>query len=157
VGIRGMSDLLATQDNPLKTTGQTLWIETDAIVVKYGVLYYGFLGTKRIPVKNIKTISWRDLGSVIGGFLEFTVLGESAPSPFASPNVQHQNRFIYNATDIDRWFALKEWIEINMELETSGKSESAADEIRKLADLLKDGLISPDEFEVQKSKVFKRI
>jgi len=146
---------LPTEDRPLKTTGQTVWIDGDALVIKYSVLYYGFLGQKRVPIDNIKTVSWREPGSFLGGFLEVSILGEAPPSSHASPNVQHQNRFIYDRRQIELWRALKGHLERSSAAHVPVVAASAADEIRKLGDLLRDGLLTEEEFEAQKAKLLR--
>lgn len=153
-----MSDIqLPTEGNPLKTTGQTVWINAQSLVIKYGVMYYGFLGTKSVPVRNIKTVTWQDPGAIIGGFLEISVLGEMPPSPLASPNVQHQNRFRYPAQEIERWRALRDWIQENITTEGNGSAAtSVADEFTKLFELREKGIITPEEFDVQKAKLLKQ-
>lgn len=151
-----MSDSLGlpTEMDPLKTSGQTVWIESGCLVVKYSAWNYGFIGQKSIPVRNIATVNWRDTGEVLGGFIEISVLGEAPPSPFASPNVQRQNLFRYPAKDIEKWRNLKNWIEANR-LEASASSSSVADELQKLGKLLNDGLLSQAEFDALKSKHMK--
>jgi hypothetical protein len=147
---------LPSSDRPFKTTGQTVWIDGDALVVKYSALYYGFLGQKRIPLENIKTVSWRDPGSLVAGFLEISVLGEAPPNPFASANVRHQNRFMFNRADIQLWRTLKSHLEQRASPSRAPEVSSTADEIRKLAELLKEGLLTRDEYEAQKGKLLER-
>ena len=146
-------EALPTQDRPLKTTGQTVWLDGDALIIKYSILYYGFLGQKRVPLQNIKTVSWREPGSVLGGFLEISILGETPPNAFASPNVQHQNRFIYKTKEVELWRGLKSWIESKISERNGVAPPSAADEIRKLGELLRDGLLTQAEFDAQKAKL----
>jgi hypothetical protein len=144
---------LPTQDQPFKTVGQTVWVDGDSLVIKYGIMYYGFLGQKRVPVQNIKTVSWKEPGTLTTGFMEIAVLGEPTPSPFASPNVQHQNRFIYDRKDVERWRTLKSWIEGQIGGHETSAPASTADELRKLADLYKEGLLTDAEFEAHKAKL----
>ncbi len=146
-------DRMPTEEYPLKTVGQTVWIDRDSLVIKYRVLYYGFLGQKQVPVQNIKTVSWREPSSMLAGFLEISILGETPPSAYASPNVQHQNRFIYDRKDLERWRALKGWIESQISLRNGGSGSSVADELQKLGDLLRDGLLTQAEFDAQKAKL----
>ncbi|QTH21722.1 SHOCT domain-containing protein [Rhizorhabdus wittichii] len=141
--------------SPLKTSGITIWTEGDVLVLKYGVLYYGFLGTKRVPAANITALNWREPGDWLAGFLEISILGEQPPSPMASPNVQNQNRLKYERADQPKFVALKEWIEARMAKPQGGQpaASSIADELGKLAALLRDGVITQDEFDQQKAKL----
>jgi hypothetical protein len=138
----------------LKGQATTVWIEGETLVIKYAVWAFGFLGEKRVPVQNIKTISWREPGGWIAGFLEISILGAPAPSPFANANVQRQNRLQYEKDDVAKWRALKEWIESKMSEQAQPQATiSVADELSKLADLLEKGLITREEFETQKAKL----
>jgi hypothetical protein len=142
-------------NNPIKGRGFTVWTEADDILIKYGVLYYGFLGTKRVPVANITTINWKDPGSWTVGFLELNILGEAPPSPMASPNVQNQNKLSFETSEHERFAALRDWIQSKMGKSgnNNSPSTSAADEIAKLAGLMADGDITQDEFAAQKAKL----
>lgn len=147
-------NLLPTLENPLKTIGQKVWIEGRSLICKYAILYYGFLGEKRTPVENITTVSWKEPDSVLAGFMEIDIFGERPPHPSASPNVQHQNRFIYDTKDLEQWRALKDWIEQNCRGSNSDDGQSSvADELGKLAKLLDAGLLTREEFEAQKAKL----
>jgi hypothetical protein len=143
------------QGSPLKGRGFTVWTEGNDILIKYGVMYYGFLGTKRVPVSNITTINWKDSGSWTVGFLELNILGEAPPSPMASPNVQNQNRLSFERGEMDQFAALRDWIKNKMgkaSAPTAGVA-SIADEIAKLAALLDQGVITQSEFDAQKTKL----
>jgi hypothetical protein len=143
------------QGNPLKGRGFTVWIEGEDILIKYGVMYYGFLGTKRVPVSNITTMNWKEPGSWTVGFLELNILGEAPPSPMASPNVQNQNRLSFENSESERFVALRDWIQSKMgKANTQAQaSVSVADEIAKFAALLDQGLITQAEFDAQKAKL----
>lgn len=132
--------------------GVTVWVEGEAVMIKYSVLYYGFLGTKRVPVSNITAVNWKEPGSWTVGFLELSILGEKAAPAYASPNVQNQNRLSFENAELPKFAALRDWIQ-----ERIGKSgtpvSSAADELTKLAALLREGLITQQEFDSQKAKL----
>ena len=136
----------------LKGGGVMVWIEDDAVMIKYSVLYYGFLGTKRIPVSNITAVNWKDPGSWTVGFLELSILGEKPVSPHASPNVQNQNRITFETPWLPKFMALRDWIQERIG-RPSSPSPSTADELAKLAGLLKDGYLTQEEFDSQKAKL----
>jgi hypothetical protein len=89
----------------------------------------------------------------MAGFLEISILGESPPSPFASANVQNQNRFIYDRKDIERWRALKSWIERSVAGGRAAATGSTPDELTKLAGLYREGFLTEEEFNAQKAKL----
>jgi hypothetical protein len=132
--------------------GITVWIEGDALMMKYSVLYYGFLGTKRVPVSNIAAVNWKDPGDWTVGFLELKIMGEQAPPSYSSPNVQNQNRISFERDALPKFAALRDWIQAPMG-KSGSSAPSVADEISKLADLLKEGHITQAEFDAQKAKL----
>jgi hypothetical protein len=136
----------------LQGRGTTIWVDGDALMIKYSVLYYGFLGTKRVPISSISAVHWKEPGSWTIGFLELVIVGEHI-SPFANHNVQKQNRLDFEKDALPQFEQLRNWIQERLGLGASQPSISAADEIRKLADLLKDGLITQEEFDAQKAKL----
>ncbi|MDO7833684.1 SHOCT domain-containing protein [Sphingobium sp. HBC34] len=140
---------------PLNCTGITIWTEGEILIVKYSVWYYGFLGTKRVPVSKITSVNWKEPGEWLAGFLEISILGEQPPSPHASPNVQHQNRFQFGSADRAEFAALRDWIEERRAAgeSTESRPSSVADEIAKLGKLVEQGLLTPDEFQAHKSKL----
>jgi hypothetical protein len=115
-------------------------------------MFYGFLGTKRVPVSNITAINWKDPGDWTVGFLEISIFGERAPPPHASPNVQNQNRLSFERSEAGKFAELRDWIQEHMG-KLQRQSSSVADELSKLAGLLKDGLLTQDEFDAQKAKL----
>lgn len=136
----------------LRGGGVTVWIEGDAVMIKYSVLYYGFLGTKRVPVSNITAVNWKDPGTWTVGFLELSILGEKPAPAHASPNVQNQNRLTFEGPELPKFMALRDWIQARIGRSPSSPT-STADEIAKLAALLKDDYITREEFDAQKAKL----
>jgi len=141
--------------HPLKAGGITIWTEGDVLLLKYSAWYYGFLGTKRVPRSNITSVSWKEPGDWLAGFMVLDILGERPPSPHASPNVQNQNRLQYERVDRDKFAALRDWIEAGRENKSdqAPASPSVADEIAKLGKLREQGLLTDEEFTAQKAKL----
>jgi hypothetical protein len=141
--------------HPLKAGGITIWTEGEVLLLKYSVWFYGFLGTKRVPRSNITSVTWKEPGDWLAGFLELDILGERPPSPQASPNVQNQNRLQYDRADRDKFAELREWIEAGRTLrsDTAAATPSVADEIAKLGQLREQGLLTDEEFSAQKAKL----
>jgi hypothetical protein len=143
------------ENNPLKGRGLTIWTEGEDLLIKYGVLYYGFLGTKRVPVANITTINWKEPGSWTVGFLELNILGEAPPSSMASPNVQNQNRLSFEKSEHAQFAELRDWIQSKMGKGSNASQTgvSVAEELTKLAALMEQGLLTQEEFDTQKAKL----
>ncbi|MEP9359087.1 SHOCT domain-containing protein [Sphingomonas sp. KR3-1] len=140
---------------PLKAGGITIWTEGDLLVLKYSAWFYGFLGTKRVPRANITSVSWKEPGDWVAGFMVLDILGEQRPSPHASPNVQNQNRLQYDRADRDKFAELRDWIEAGRTSKADPPSVglSVADEIAKLGALRQQGLLTDEEFSAQKAKL----
>ena len=143
------------ETNPLKAGGITIWTDGDVLILKYSVWLYGFLGSKRVPKSNITSVTWKEPGDWLAGFLELDILGERPPAPHASPNVQNQNRLQYDRADRDKFAALRDWIEAGRtnRSDQAPASLSVGDEIAKLGKLLEQGLLTEEEFSAQKTKL----
>ncbi|MCW2387125.1 hypothetical protein M2333_000171 [Sphingobium sp. B11D3B] len=61
--------------HPLKAGGITIWTEGEVLLLKYSVWFYGFLGTKRVPRSNITSVTWKEPGDWLAGFLELDIFG----------------------------------------------------------------------------------
>lgn len=72
-------------------------------------------GEKRIPVKNITAVQWKEPGAVIVGFIEFTVPGgNEARSRFGNQSVSasdNENAVIIRRKHADAFRALRVAIE----------------------------------------------
>lgn len=146
------------EEQPLKAGGITIWTEGEVLILKYSAWLYGFLGTKRVPRSNITSVSWKEPGDWVAGFMVLDILGEQRPSPHASPNVQNQNRLQYDRADRDKFAGLRDWIEARRasKVAHSPTSLSVADEIAKLGALRQQGLLTDEEFSTQKTKLLGR-
>jgi hypothetical protein len=146
--------IMLADGEKLKGQSTTVWIEGDTLVIKYAVWAYGFLGEKRVPVENIKAVSWKEPGTFIAGFLEISILGEAPPSPFANANVQRQNRLQYEKQDVEKWRDLRDWIEANRTAQRAATAPASnAEQLGKLGELLEKGLLTREEFESEKAKL----
>lgn len=78
---------------PLKAGGITIWTEGDVLLLKYSAWFYGFLGTKRVPRSNITSVSWKEPGDWLAGFMVLDILGEKPPHHMPAPTCKTRTAF----------------------------------------------------------------
>jgi len=124
-----------------------------------GVLMAGG-AEQTIRVRDIRAVEFKNAGSVINGYIQFST-GSSAKSGGGGilavvdagdePNTVH---FAKKAQD--DFDTLKDKVEEMMDsLDNQGSvtAPTSADELKKYGDLLKEGLISQEEFDQKKKEI----
>lgn len=134
----------------LKAKFNSVLVEDDAITISYRALYFGFKGDKRIPYANITSVQFREPGSWIAGYLQFTIKGAME---WHGPVAQDENAIVFDAP-ADEFRELRDFIQIKMAVAQGGPAApSLADELAKLAVLRDQGILTEDEFATQKAKL----
>src|SRR3546814_7305427 len=59
----------------LKGQTKSITVHDDAVTIAYRALYHGFKGDKRIPLSSITAIQFREPGSWIAGYIQFSIRG----------------------------------------------------------------------------------
>src|SRR3546814_7396613 len=59
----------------LKGQTKSITVHDDAVTTAYRALYHGFKGDKRIPLSSITAIQFREPGSWIAGYIQFSIRG----------------------------------------------------------------------------------
>lgn len=150
------------------TTGQIMNVYEDRVeLTQEGVLGFltqGLQGTKTYFFKDITTIQFKNCGWT-SGFFEFTFPGGHDGRGGSLTGITNDNRFIFGAPTIGRAKEIaKEMEKVNEYLQkqlSESKKEhsqnvngiSVADEILKLKNLMDEGIISEDEFQVKKKQL----
>ena len=127
-----------------------------------GFMNHGLKGTKSIPLHSITAIQFKEAGLVTLGYLQFTISGgnESRGGMFAA--AQDENSFTFNRTEGNNEQAkqIKAFLETKMrELHAPQhqaptiSSASIADELRKLAELKAQGVLTEPEFQAAKQRL----
>ena len=126
-----------------------------------GFMNKGLKGTKTIPFSSISAIQFKEAGAVFSGYLQFTIPGGNESKGGVFSAASDENTFMFaekknNALAIQ----IKEYIETKVqELHSrrntqSQSATSLSDEIQKLASLRDSGVLSDQEFQTAKSRLF---
>jgi hypothetical protein len=144
------------------TNGQLEIDDSFVIITRHGaraVLNHGLKGEKRIPLASVSGIQFKKAG-LTAGYLQLTVPGgnESRGGVFAAGN--DENTVQFNARQQKDFEVARSHIESAMRAAsaprvTSSPAASPADELAKLAALLKDGLLTQDEFDGAKARLLR--
>ncbi|EDY46094.2 DUF4429 domain-containing protein [Streptomyces sp. SPB074] len=119
-------------------------------------------GEKRIPLSQISAIQWKRPGPLVNGFIQFTVPGGvEARSSFGSQTSsasRDENSVTFDKKRIPEFEALREAVEgaiaaLRQPAPQAQPTLSPADELAKLGALLRDGLLTREEFDAQKARL----
>lgn len=119
----------------------------------------GKKGVKEIPIKNITSIQFKKPGFT-NGYIEFTFSGgKETKGKGTFGAVENENAMVFTSKHLKDFIKAKELIEqYRAELEAAPTKEqnataSVAEQIRELAKLRDEGILSDDEFEAAKKKL----
>ena len=117
-----------------------------------GFLTQGLKGRKEIYHRNITSIQIKKPG-LTAGYIQFSLPGgvESRGGVFSAGTDENTVSF-RGGENYDKALKIKEYVEKSME-HFDKPVESGADELEKMFDLMKRGIISQEEFEQKKKKI----
>lgn len=126
-----------------------------------GFLGRGLKGTKTLPFHSISAIQFKEAGAITSGYLQFTLAGgnESRGGLFAAANDENTFMFARDATSNDEARKIKAYIEQRVQETRAPKQTAApaasniADELKKLADLKAQGILTDEEFQTAKQRL----
>lgn len=147
----------------LKGYNGQLYVYSDKIEIKrkgfFAFVNQGLKGTKTIPIKEIKSIQVKPAG-LMQGYIQFGILGglESTKAIQAAKTDENSVTFA-NRKDNQTAINIKKYLE-NIMLNKSEKSSSTivtsvseADELRKFKELLDEGIITQEEFNIKRKQL----
>jgi hypothetical protein len=125
-----------------------------------GVLTKGLKGTKTIPFFSISAIQFKNAGFT-SGYIQFTIPGGNESRGGVFDAAGDENTFMFSNNGMNNQIAeiIKNYIESRIQELRSPKpvispnSGGIADEIKKLADLKAQGVLSDSEFQAAKAKL----
>jgi hypothetical protein len=122
-----------------------------------GFLNKGLKGTKTIPFHSITAIQHKKAGFT-SGYLQFTMPGGNESRGGVLSAASDENTFMYSQKSDNALIEqIKEFIEGRVNALRAGQgprsSGSVADELSKLADLHRQGILSVDEFAQAKKRL----
>ena len=143
-----MQDLLQVYDDYLAITPKGV----------LGFLNKGLKGTKEIPFRSIVAVQYRPGGLVVSGYLQFTIAGGNESKGGVLSATQDENTFMFVKAVNAQAQAIKDFIDgkiaaLHAPRNPTGGSASLADQLSKLAELKRDGVLSDEEFAAAKAKL----
>lgn len=158
-----MTDLYAKGDmGELRFDGDFVTIERTSIRAR---MTYG-KGNKRIPVSTIQAVQWKPAGAVIPGAITFTLAGGvEKQSKFGSQfwdATKDENSVIFYTKQEPGFIEIREAIESAIarrhqpQAPVAAQQTSVAEEIKQLADLRDQGILTDAEFDAEKAKILAR-
>jgi hypothetical protein len=118
-------------------------------------------GDRRIPLASITAVQVRPAGSLANGFLRVTIPGSPERRGGLNDATSDENAVIFTKKHADEFAAVQTYIEtyIGNRMATQNQPQQVvhpaapdiADQIRKLASLRDDGLLTKEEFQAKKT------
>lgn len=134
----------------LKGQTKSINIGEDAVTIIPRALYHGFIGEKRIPYSSITAVQFKEAGGWLAGFIQFSIKGGSE---WRGQVNQDENALQFEKDCNAEFLALRDFVEARMASASAPQSLSVADELVKLAALRDQGVLTDDEFSLQKAKL----
>ena len=136
----------------LKGQTKSIAISEDAVTIIPRALYHGFTGEKRIPFTSITAIQFKEAGSWLAGFIQFSIKGGI---DWRGQVNQDENALQFEREFNAEFSALREFVERQMAAISASPATSTADELMKLAALRDQGTLTEEEFASQKTKLLR--
>lgn len=146
-------------------SGAILIVDENKIIIKRkGVLSFlnhGSKGDKEIFIKNITAIQLKKPG-LTKGFIQFSLSGETASKGGVLDAVKDENSILIgDSKQYNDFVKAKELIESKINKSSNPttitqNTHSVADELIKLASLKDSGILTQEEFDIQKQKILNK-
>lgn len=151
-------------------------VEFDGVMVSITRTGLGRLGigkgTKRIPVRQITAVQWKEPGFLVNGFIQFTIGGGiERRSQFGRQTVdaaEDENSVVFDRHRKAAFQAIREAIERAMAGEPypgsaqptipmAPAARSVTQRMAQLQDLLAAGHITPTEFDLKREEILRQL
>jgi len=138
----------------------TITLENDRLRIRRkgiaNFLTQGIQGEKTIPFTAIRAVQFKDAGSWMAGYIQFTLAGAIERAPGILEATKDENAVLFEKKQQPQFDLLRQKVEQYMKLNAQGTTSSVADQLEKLASLLDKGLLTREEFESQKMALLSR-
>lgn len=149
--------------------GQIALYDDRVVITRMGVLGFltqGLKGAKDIPLSQITAIQLKECSKLTGGYLQFSIMGgvESKGGLLAAQT--DENSVIFGSSDPRAIFGSKianintQWLTLKNEIlqrlssaRSSSTGVSAMDELKKVNELFKQGVLTEAEFQAKKKQL----
>ena len=118
-----------------------------------GFLTQGLKGDKEINISSISSVQWKKAGALTNGYIQFAFFGGAEAKGGIVQATQDENSIMFRATQEAAFQAIRDEIQRRISAPATSAPSSAADEIRKLAELRDQGILTPEEFEAKKKRM----
>jgi hypothetical protein len=139
-----------------KGVGGSIELKEDRLVFRrtkvLGLLFHGLKGEKVIPYSSITAVQFKRRG-MTRGYIQFTLGGGKENTNGLLDATQDENSLLFD--DNDTFEKAREFVELRIGSNAGRQQQtSPADALDKLASLVDKGLITREEFDEQKRKLF---
>ncbi|MBK7393424.1 MAG: SHOCT domain-containing protein [Chloracidobacterium sp.] len=146
--MKGVQDLLEVFEDRVTITPKGV----------LGFLNKGMKGTKEIPFHSIVAVQFKESGSVISGYIQFTIPGGNESKGGVRAATKDENTFMFagkanNAIVIEIKNSIDSAVHKLRTPQSNQPAASLPDELLKLAKLKEDGILSDEEFQAAKKRL----
>ncbi|THA32153.1 DUF4429 domain-containing protein [Streptomyces sp. A1277] len=121
-------------------------------------------GEKRLHISQVAAIQWKPAGPLVNGFIQFTVPGGNEVrgrlGSQTSNAAKDENSVVFTKQQMPAFEELRARLDAailaqhtSQHAAPAATSSSVADELTKLAGLREAGILTPEEFDAQKSRI----
>jgi hypothetical protein len=118
-------------------------------------------GVKRIPVESISAIQMKPAGSVVNGFIQFTVPGgNERRSEFGRQTLDaagDENSLIFTQLQEANFVSLRDAIEAARDSPVTAPGSPILNQLAQLAELRDSGIVTAEEFDAKKAELLGRL
>ena len=136
----------------LKGQTKSVVVGGEALTIQPRALFHGFIGEKRIPYSSITAVQFKEAGSWLAGFIQFSIKGGIE---WHGPVNQDENALQFDKALNENFRSLRDFVQERMARPTGSQGVSIADELAKLAALKEQGVLTEQEFLDQKAKLLR--
>ncbi len=117
-----------------------------------------FKGDKTIYLNQISGIQIKPGASLTNGYIQFTLPGGRESKKGLSEATRDENTILFTKKNNELVSSIKAYIEemLSKRFQPQVAPLSVADEIKKIKQLLDDGILSEEEFQAQKQKLLNQ-
>lgn len=148
--MKGVQDLLEVFEDKVTITPKGI----------LGFLNKGLKGTKTIPFTSIQAMQFREAGAIVSGYIQFTILGGNESRGGVLSAAGDENTFMFAQTKNNAAARqIRAYIEESVAKLQSPRLKveqtSISDELKKLATLRTEGVLTDEEFQAAKRKLIR--
>ncbi len=143
--------------------GQLALLDGRVRISKKGVLGFltsGFKGDKEIQISSISSIQFKKAG-LVNGYVQFAFMGSGEAKGGVFQAASDENTVMFNKKQQPSFEAIRDEVQRLMNAASAGGSDTATidipDQIKKLAELRDQGILSGEEFDMKKASLLEKM